>query len=69
VRHPMYLGYFFIQGGMLLLNFGVWNVVVLALWAVLQIERLRAEERMLSSDPVYRAHMKSTRYRLLPLVY
>lgn len=69
VRHPMYLGYFFVQGGMLLLNFGYWNLAVLTLWAVLQIERVRAEERMLALDPVYRTHMESTKYRLLPLVY
>jgi protein-S-isoprenylcysteine O-methyltransferase Ste14 len=69
VRHPMYLGYFFIQGGMLLLNFGIWNLAVLALWAVLQIERVRAEEKVLARDPVYRSHMQSTPYRLLPLVY
>jgi protein-S-isoprenylcysteine O-methyltransferase Ste14 len=69
VRHPMYLGYFFVQGGMLLLNFGIWNLAVLALWAVLQIERVRAEEKVLARDPVYRSHMQSTPYRLLPLVY
>lgn len=69
VRHPMYLGYFFVQGGMLLLNFGAWNLAVLTLWAALQIERVRAEERMLALDPIYRTHMQTTRYRLLPLVY
>jgi len=69
VRHPMYLGYFLVQAGMLMLNFGIWNLAVLSLWAVLQIERVRAEERMLSMDPVYRTHMQTTRYRLLPLVY
>lgn len=69
VRHPMYLGYFFIEAGMLLLNFGTWNVMVLSLWAVLQIKRLQAEERILSTDPIYRSHMESTKYRLIPLVY
>jgi protein-S-isoprenylcysteine O-methyltransferase Ste14 len=69
VRHPMYLGYFFVQGGMLLLNFGSWNLAVLSFWAVLQIERVRAEENMLALDPVYRTHMQTTKYRLLPLVY
>jgi hypothetical protein len=54
---------------MLLLNFGTWNLAVLSLWAVLQIERVRAEEHMLALDPVYRTHMQTTKYRLLPLVY
>jgi len=69
VRHPMYLGYFFVQSGVLLMNFSIWNVAILSAWAVLQIMRIEAEERMLMRDPVYRDHADRVRYRLLPGVY
>lgn len=69
VRHPMYLGYFFVQAGALMLNFSVWNVVVLLVWAGMQILRMNAEERVLGGDPVYAAHMERVRYRLIPYAY
>ncbi len=69
VRHPMYLGYFFVQSGVLLLNFSIWNVAILSGWALFQVMRIQAEERMLLRDPVYQAHAERVRYRLLPLVY
>ena len=69
VRHPMYLGYFFVQGGTLLINFNAWNVVVLTMWAWLQLLRVHAEERMLGRDPAYTRHLERVGYRLLPYVY
>ena len=69
VRHPMYLGYFLIQSGMLMINFSLWNVALLAIWAALQIFRINAEERVLACDPVYAAHMEKVGYRLVPFVY
>lgn len=69
VRHPMYLGYFLIQAGMLMINFSLWNAMLLSTWAALQIFRINAEERVLSADPDYSAHMKKVGYRLIPFVY
>ncbi len=69
VRHPMYLGYFFVQSGMLMLNFNAWNIAILSGWTFLQIMRINAEERMLLADPAYRAHAELVKYRLLPGVY
>lgn len=69
VRHPMYLGYFLIQSGMLMINFSLWNAALLSIWAALQIFRINAEERVLSQDPVYAAHMQKVGYRLVPFVY
>ena len=69
VRHPMYLGYFLSQAAMLMLNFSLWNVVLLSTWAVFQFLRIHAEERVLSRDPAYQAYQALVRYRLIPLLY
>jgi protein-S-isoprenylcysteine O-methyltransferase Ste14 len=69
VRHPMYLGYFLSQAAMLILNFSLWNVVLLSTWAVFQILRINAEEHVLIRDPAYQAYKSLVRYRLVPLVY
>lgn len=42
------------------------NGSVLLVWAGIQIARMRAEERLLSQDPHYRAYMRAVRYRLMP---
>lgn len=69
VRHPMYLGYLLIQAGMLMVNFSIWNVAIVGCWAILQIMRIDAEERVLSQDPVYRSHAERVRSRLIPGIY
>lgn len=69
VRHPMYLGYFLIQAAMLMVNFSLWNVVLLSIWAAAQFFRIHAEERMLVGDPAYQAYKALVPYRLVPLVY
>ncbi|CAN0500048.1 unnamed protein product [Phaeothamnion confervicola] len=69
VRHPMYLGYFLTNGGMILLNPSLWNAALLAAWTACQIYRIHAEERMLMQDADYRGHAEKVRFRLLPFVY
>ena len=69
VRHPMYLGYFLTYIGVLLLNPSLWNGALLFAWAVLQIARIHAEERVLMLDPAYRAHAERVRFRLVPFIY
>lgn len=69
VRHPMYLGYFVMYVGVLVVNPSLFNAVLLTLWAALQIIRIHAEERILMMDSTYRDHAAKVRYRLIPLVY
>lgn len=69
VRHPMYLGYFVLYIGMIMLNFSSWNVLLLIVWTSLQIVRIHAEETILSRDADYLAHMRKVQYRLVPFVY
>ena len=69
VRHPMYLGYFLTYAGFLILNPSIVNAALLTGWAMLQILRIDAEERMLLRDPEYQEHARHVRFRLLPYVY
>lgn len=69
VRHPMYSGYFLVNGGMLMVNFSAWNLAVMAAWTMFQLMRIEAEERLLSADPSYRSLMERVRYRLVPGLY
>lgn len=69
VRHPMYAGYALTHIGFLLAGPTVWNIAVYSATIAFQVRRIRAEERVLSQDPAYRALMGKTRYRLLPFVF
>jgi protein-S-isoprenylcysteine O-methyltransferase Ste14 len=69
VRHPMYLGYFVTNIGVMILNPSIWNACLLGAWAVCQIFRIHAEERVLNESEDYRSHVKKVRFRLLPFVY
>lgn len=69
VRHPMYLGYFLANVGMLTLNPSFVNAGLLLLWAACQVARIKAEEGILMQDVAYQDHAKKVRFRLLPFVY
>jgi len=45
------------------------NSVVLLVWAGMQIARIHAEERRLSSDPAYEAYAQRVRHRLIPGIW
>ena len=69
VRHPMYAGYILTHIGYLLVapswrNLGLY----VATWLLLTA-RIFAEERLLSSDPRYKAYMARVQYRMLPSVF
>jgi protein-S-isoprenylcysteine O-methyltransferase Ste14 len=69
VRHPMYLGYVITHVGFTLLN-PVWsNVLIYGVTFVFQIMRMKAEEALLSRDPVYAAYMDAVKYRLAPGIF
>ncbi|MBC6981582.1 isoprenylcysteine carboxylmethyltransferase family protein [Caulobacter sp. 17J80-11] len=69
VRHPMYVGYFIINAGFLLLNPSAWNLAMFGVGAALQVMRILAEERVLGEDPAYRAYAASVPYRLVPKLF
>lgn len=69
VRHPIYLGYLATHAGFLLSNTSIRNVAIYGAAYVFQFARMRAEERILSTDGEYREYSRSVRYRLIPGVY
>ncbi|MEO6388116.1 MAG: isoprenylcysteine carboxylmethyltransferase family protein [Croceibacterium sp.] len=66
VRHPMYAGYLLVHLGILILMPLPINLVVYAIGWWAQILRLKAEENLLSQDPVYRDYCATVRWRLIP---
>ena len=69
IRHPMYAGYTLTQLGFLLSGPTLWNLGLYGLALSLQIARIRAEERILTKDPVYTEMSDRVRYRLVPFVF
>ncbi|WP_408216633.1 methyltransferase family protein [Paraburkholderia sediminicola] len=69
VRHPMYLGYFIIDIGFLLVNFGLQNLLVYGCQFALQIGRIVREEQLLSADEGYRTYKGRVRYRVIPGIF
>ncbi|OLL28528.1 isoprenylcysteine carboxyl methyltransferase [Burkholderia sp. SRS-W-2-2016] len=69
VRHPMYLGYFLLDLGFLLVNFGIQNVIVYGCQFALQVGRILREEKLLSDDERYRAYRSKVKFRVIPGVF
>ena len=69
VRHPLYLSYVIANIGF---NLQVWNLATLFLaligWAAM-VYRIRAEERVISRDPVWPDYVALVQYRLVPGVW
>ena len=66
VRHPIYFSELLLLLGVVLANPTLGNLLILLCECGLQAARARAEEHLLSSDPVYRAYRKRVRYGLIP---
>ncbi len=69
VRHPIYLGWFVLSLGFVLVYPTGLNVTLLALTLPFMVWRIDLEEQLLRRDPAYAAYCKTTLYRILPLVY
>ena len=69
VRHPMYASYFIAQLGFLYAFPTLWNAAIIATWAIIQVLRVNAEERLLRTDARYQAYVAQVRWRLIPGLY
>jgi protein-S-isoprenylcysteine O-methyltransferase Ste14 len=69
VRHPIYFSHFITTTGFLSANFNLYNAAILALFAVCQIMRIEAEERVLTDTADYSAYKARVRWRLIPGLY
>ena len=69
VRHPLYLGEFFVLCGLTLQHAMPWALLILAVQCMFQFQRMKSEERVLArAFPDYEGYMAHTA-RLLPGVY
>lgn len=66
VRHPMYAGYLAVHVGIMVLMPSALNLVIYTIGWWAQLLRLRAEERLLTQDPAYRAYADAVHWRLVP---
>ena len=66
VRHPIYAAYVLAFGGFVLAHPTLSNGVILAGWLIVQVLRVRAEERLLMQDTGYATYAAQVRYRLIP---
>lgn len=69
LRHPLYASYVFVDLGYLLQSPRLWNVAVLIVVWMCQVARMVSEEKLLGTDPAYRAYARQTRWRLIPGVW
>ncbi len=69
VRHPLYCAYTVAHFGYVLNNPSLGNLLVLAVATAFQVLRILNEESFLLRYPAYAAYVRSTRWRLLPLVW
>jgi protein-S-isoprenylcysteine O-methyltransferase Ste14 len=69
VRHPMYVSYLITNIGYCLSYPTVGNVAIGMLTAAAFVARALAEERLLESDPLYKAYLRRVHWRFVPYVY
>ena len=70
VRHPMYLAELLMSAGVVMVAMQLTLVIGECVVIVLQVVRILAEEKLLlRTIPTYGLYMKSSRYRLIPLVW
>jgi protein-S-isoprenylcysteine O-methyltransferase Ste14 len=69
VRHPIYVTHLITHTGFVLANFSPFNVGLLVFMAVIQILRIRAEERILTATADYAEYASRVRWRLVPGLY
>mgnify|MGYP001596469706 CR=1 FL=1 len=70
VRHPMYLGVFFMYLAMPLALGSYWAIIPFLTTPAVLIIRLLDEERLLLKDlPGYKKYCQKIRYRLLPFIW
>jgi len=69
VRHPLYASYFIMHVGYVGANVSAWNLCLWIAAESAQIARTVYEERILRTDPQYRAYQQRVRWRMLPGVF
>lgn len=66
VRHPIYASYVLLQTGYLLQSYSLRNLTVVLCAIACNIGRIRAEERVLTTNPAHAAYTRRVRWRVVP---
>lgn len=69
VRHPIYLSHTITTTGFVLANFSAWNLAILIALTIVQVLRMGAEERVLTTWADYEAYRRRVRWRFIPGLY
>ncbi len=69
VRHPIYLGTFFLYLGYLCVNPSLFNTCILVAAGVCHIFRIQSEEKILMQSAEYSEYASRVKWRLIPCVY
>ena len=69
VRHPIYASYVVLLVGYLLQSMSLRNLAVAVLATACNTGRIRAEERLLATNPAYAAYRSRVHWRVLPGVW
>ena len=69
VRHPIYLGYAIGNLGFVMNQLSGANIILYFTATAISILRLIEEERFLDCDAAYQDYCRSTKWRLIPLVF
>ncbi len=69
IRHPIYCGYFFSIGSIVLQNFNLLNIAIFAAVCAADVYRILAEERILSQEAEYRAFKERVKWRIFPYLW
>ena len=69
VRHPIYVSYVLLQGGYLCQSLSVRNALVVVVAMGFNVLRVRAEERVLATNPAHAAYRARVRWRMLPGIW
>lgn len=69
VRHPVYASYVLLHLGYLLQSTSWWNLTVMAFVTCCNIGRIRAEERVLTTNPAHAGYRARVRWRAVPGIW
>lgn len=69
IRHPLYAGYFISLTAFILQNITFYNLAIVAVFILMQLGRIFAEEKVLLKDPEYKAYAEKTKWRLYPYIW
>ncbi len=66
VRHPIYTSYLLLQAGYVLQSLSVRNALVMLVASACNVGRIRAEDRVLSTNVLFGGYCGRVRWRLVP---